>query len=153
MAPHRIYDALDGIASATAVVDAIWSANVLWAETTHTTGEIVSASPGWYDVLGYLPVGADLMDRIHPDDHPATVRAWESMVAGNPPMYGFANRWHSEASGRWQWLVWSAPVVWQDPVAADGRSLAVAIALDSNGVWRSALIDAAQRRRNGASDV
>ncbi len=97
--------------------------DALWIEYSSRSGTITHASAALIRVLGWNPSGSALADIIHPDDRPATAKAWELMSAGTPVTDGFPNRYIAGDGSAYVWLVWSPPL------ATDGEDLGVVACL------------------------
>ncbi len=85
-------------------------------------GTFRQVNPAWTGSLGWSAdelLAAPWMDLVHPEDHAATVAAWEKLRLGRP-IDAFENRYRCK-DGRYRWLSWNAM-----PLEAEGLILAVA---------------------------
>lgn len=75
-------------------------------------GKFRQINPAWTRVLGWSiqeMLERPWMDFVHPDDHIATLKIGESIIAGNS-CYDFENRYRCK-DGTYRWLSWNALAV------------------------------------------
>ena len=87
-------------------------------------GRFIRVNQKLCDVLGYSEreiLESSFLDRVHPDDHPKTMKEMERLVAGERSA-GFRNR-HLDASGTYKTFEWTA-------VADENGELCYAMAID-----------------------
>lgn len=85
-------------------------------------GRFEQVNPAWTECLGWTAeelTSSPMSEFIHPDDHEATARTREFIVAGNP-VRGFENRYRRK-DGTYRWLSWNV-----HPLQGAGRVFSVA---------------------------